>query len=60
MNDKRPVGRPPGRGKGRTMKTASLNMHPKQWQKMDKLAGGKRNRSAWLRDKIDKDRSTQG
>jgi len=50
---KRPVGRPPGSGKGRKTKTSSLSMLPEQWSKMDKLSGGKKHRSAWLRAKID-------
>jgi len=50
---KRPVGRPPGSGKGRKMKSSSLSMLPEQWSKMDKLSGGKKHRSAWLRAKID-------
>jgi hypothetical protein len=33
-------------------------MRPDQWLKMDKLSGGKKHRSAWLRNKIDKEKET--
>jgi len=54
MDKKRKVGRPKGSGTGRKMKSSSLSMLPEQWSKMDKLSGGKKHRSAWLREKIDK------
>jgi hypothetical protein len=56
---KRPVGRPLGSGKGRKMKSSSLSMMPEQWSKMDKLSGGKKHRSAWLRAMIDQHKDKQ-
>ena len=57
MDKKRKRGRPIG-GKGRTMKTFSVNMHPEQIKKLDRISD---NRSSWLRDRVDdaKDKSNK-
>ena len=47
---KRPVGRPKGSGKGRTVKTFSVNMLPSQIQKLDRISD---NRSSWIRARVD-------
>jgi hypothetical protein len=56
MDNKRKRGRPAGSGKGRTMKTFSVNMREDQIQKLDRISD---NRSSWLRDRVDeaKDKS---
>jgi hypothetical protein len=38
MTEKRKRGRPAGSGKGRTMKTFSVNMREDQIQKMDRIS----------------------
>lgn len=45
------AGRPPGSGKGRTVKTGSINLPPDLWTKLDALRG-KKTRSAWIAEKI--------
>jgi len=45
------AGRPKGSGKGRTVKTSSINLPPALWDKLDEVRGGK-TRSAWIADKI--------
>jgi hypothetical protein len=53
MDKKRPVGRPKGSGKGRTVKTFSVSMTPARISKLDRIKGDK-TRSAFIGDKIDK------
>jgi len=53
MTEKRGRGRIKGSGKGRVMISSSLSMREDQWQKMDRLSGGKKHRSSWLRDRVD-------
>jgi hypothetical protein len=50
MTEKRKRGRPAGSGKGRTMKTFSVNMREDQIKKLDRIS---ENRSAWIRAKVD-------
>jgi len=45
------AGRPKGSGKGRTVKTSSINLPPELWEKLDEVRGEK-TRSAWIADKI--------
>jgi hypothetical protein len=45
------AGRPLGSGKGRTVKTSSINLTPALWAKLDDLRGGI-SRSAWIAEKI--------
>ena len=45
------AGRPQGSGKGRTVKTSSINLPPELWAKLDALRGGQ-SRSAWIADRI--------
>jgi len=54
MTEKRKRGRPAGSGKGRTMLTSSLSMSRQQWQKLDRISD--KNRSSWLRDRVDEAR----
>jgi metal-responsive CopG/Arc/MetJ family transcriptional regulator len=49
VTEKRKRGRPPG-GKGRTMKTFSVNMRDDQIKKLDRISD---NRSSWIRDRVD-------
>jgi metal-responsive CopG/Arc/MetJ family transcriptional regulator len=53
MTEKRKRGRPAGSGKGRTMKTFSVNMRDDQIKKLDRISD---NRSAWIRDRVDEAR----
>jgi len=53
---KRERGRPPGSGKGRIMISSSLSMREDQWAKIDRISGGKKHRSSWLRDRVDEAR----
>ena len=41
------AGRPKGSGKGRTVKTSSINLQPKTWDKLDAI-GGDISRSKWI------------
>ena len=50
MTPKRKTGRPLGSGKGRTMKTFSINMRADQIQKLDRISD---NRSSWIRARVD-------
>jgi metal-responsive CopG/Arc/MetJ family transcriptional regulator len=43
-----------GSGKGRTMKTFSVNMREDQIHKLDRISN--KNRSSWLRDRVDEAR----
>ena len=45
------AGRPAGSGKGRTVKTGSINLPPDLWAKLDALRGEK-SRSAWIAERI--------
>jgi hypothetical protein len=54
MTEKRKRGRPAGSGKGRTMKTFSVNMREDQIHKLDRISD--KNRSSWLRDRVDEAR----
>ena len=49
---KKPVGRPKGSGKGRTVKTFSVSMTPARLTKLDRIKGDK-TRSGWIAGKID-------
>jgi len=53
MTPKRQRGRIKGSGKGRVMISSSLSMREDQWEKMDRISGGKKHRSSWLRDRVD-------
>lgn len=46
------AGRPKGSGKGRTVKTSSINLPPKTWEKLDKLRGTT-TRSKWIAEQIE-------
>jgi len=50
MTEKRKRGRPARQGKGRTMKTFSVNMRDDQIKKLDRISD---NRSSWIRDRVD-------
>jgi len=54
MTEKRGRGRPAGSGKGRTMKTFSVNMRDDQIKKLDRISNN--SRSSWLRDRVDEAR----
>ena len=41
------AGRPKGSGKGRTVKTSSINLPPSVWEKLDELRG-EQSRSKWI------------
>ena len=45
------AGRPKGSGKGRTVKTSSINLTPALWAKLDELRGDK-SRSEWIAEEI--------
>jgi metal-responsive CopG/Arc/MetJ family transcriptional regulator len=53
VTEKRKRGRPTGSGKGRTMKTFSVNMRDDQIKKLDRISD---NRSSWIRDRVDEAR----
>lgn len=55
MDKKRPVGRPKGSGKGRTVKTFSVSMTPARISKLDRIKGSS-TRSGWIAGKIDKEK----
>jgi predicted DNA-binding protein len=40
-----------GSGKGRTVKTSSINLAPELWAKLDALRGDQ-SRSAWIAERI--------
>jgi hypothetical protein len=41
------AGRPKGSGKGRTVKTSSINLPPAVWERLDALRG-QDSRSKWI------------
>jgi len=41
------AGRPKGSGKGRTVKTSSINLPPSVWEKLDAIRG-EQSRSRWI------------
>lgn len=45
------AGRPKGSGKGRTVKTSSINLQPKTWDKLDAIRG-EQSRSKWIEQVI--------
>jgi hypothetical protein len=53
------AGRKPGGGKGRTVKTSSINLPPALWEKLDVLRGDQ-TRSGWIADRIRKARAAGG
>jgi len=56
---KRPVGRPKGSGKGRTVKTSSISLTDARWSKLDRIKGDK-TRSGWIAGKIDSTKEKGG
>ena len=51
------AGRPKGSGKGRTVKTSSINLPPALWEKLDAIRGNL-SRSAWISEKIKRARKS--
>ena len=51
------AGRPKGSGKGRTVKTSSINLTPALWAKLDAIRGNL-SRSAWISEKIKRARKS--
>ena len=47
------AGRPKGSGKGRSVKTSSINLTPAVWEKLDELRGDL-SRYQWISQKIQK------
>jgi len=47
------AGRPKGSGKGRTVKTSSINLPPAVWDKLDAIRGGL-SRSKYIAETIHK------
>ena len=47
------AGRPKGSGKGRTVKTSSINLPPAVWDKLDAIRGDI-SRSKWIAETIHK------
>jgi hypothetical protein len=47
------AGRKPGSGKGRTVKTGSINLPPALWDKLDAMRG-EQTRSGWIAERIRK------
>ena len=47
------AGRPKGSGKGRTVKTSSINLPTAVWEKLDELRGSI-SRSKWISQEIQK------
>jgi len=45
------AGRPKGSGKGRTVKTSSINLPPAVWDKLDAIRGDV-SRSKWIAEMI--------
>jgi len=45
------AGRPKGSGKGRTVKTSSINLPPAVWDRLDALRG-QDSRSKWITNMI--------
>ncbi len=50
------AGRPKGSGKGRTVKTSSINLPPAVWEKLDAIRGGL-SRSKYIAEQIEKKRA---
>ena len=49
--ERKGAGRPKGSGKGRTVKTSSINLTPEVWEKLDAIRGGL-SRSRWITEMI--------